>query len=412
MPELRDHQRKLRVPMYLEKTHRRRTDYDQWATQEMMSERDGCSEEPRAAEKHSSAAAHKFELRPEVISKRRSPEASHEATETISGLYGELAQLIKSRPSAGESSELESRIKSRMNRLRRLQKAEAEAMSRSLEQSLGFSIESVKLKLQAVRNHARKEAQMLATRNPSSKKTSSRRHTPKPRGGEKGYQKYLECLRWEFGFTCPLCLLHETELQRFPRSGVLTVEHYYLRSTAPEQKNSYGNCLLACRFCNLARNDQPTKNVRGGRLLRPDKDAWAKHFFRHGDYICPETGDGDAEYTEQAYDLNDPRKVEARSKRRELIGSLLEIIEILRDPWNDTDQLMNRIEHSESNEIRLERLSYAESIHTLRKQAVRIAEEHPPVPCDAPTKCRCKDKEVLRLPEQIEQHLIEGFMPV
>lgn len=41
---------------------------------------------------------------------------------------------------------------------------------------------------------------------------TTRRHEPKAAFGAEGYQAYRACLRWEFGFTCSFCLMHEADL--------------------------------------------------------------------------------------------------------------------------------------------------------------------------------------------------------
>ena len=65
-------------------------------------------------------------------------------------------------------------------------------------------------------------------------------HRPKQYAGKRGYEKYRRCLRWEFGFTCSFCLLHESDfhvgLAAIPAagSGLFTIEHLLARSTNPE----------------------------------------------------------------------------------------------------------------------------------------------------------------------------------
>ena len=41
-----------------------------------------------------------------------------------------------------------------------------------------------------------------------------RRHRPRPVHGRQGYLKFRPCLRWDFGFTCPFCLMHESDFVR------------------------------------------------------------------------------------------------------------------------------------------------------------------------------------------------------
>ena len=58
--------------------------------------------------------------------------------------------------------------------------------------------------------------------------TVDRRHTPRPTTGRFGYQGYRACLRWEFGFTCAFCLLHESDFVEHGAEGLglLGVEHF------------------------------------------------------------------------------------------------------------------------------------------------------------------------------------------
>jgi len=63
------------------------------------------------------------------------------------------------------------------------------------------------------------------------------RHQPKPAKGERGFQSYRSCLRWNFGFTCAFCLLHETDFS--PKFGVvgtgqMSIEHFVPQSFDPE----------------------------------------------------------------------------------------------------------------------------------------------------------------------------------
>jgi hypothetical protein len=53
--------------------------------------------------------------------------------------------------------------------------------------------------------------------------------------------------------------------------------------------------------------------------------AWGDHFYRSGGRLLPFQGDVHASYTHQVYDLDDPRKVEMRRLRRELITNRLEL---------------------------------------------------------------------------------------
>ena len=77
-----------------------------------------------------------------------------------------------------------------------------------------------------------------------------RRHAPKKAEWEGGYHAYLPCLRWEFGFTCAFCLLHERDFapEGATRLGVFTIEHMIPQKIYSKAKNDYRNCFYACRY--------------------------------------------------------------------------------------------------------------------------------------------------------------------
>jgi len=153
-----------------------------------------------------------------------------------------------------------------------------------------------------------------------------REHSPKRRRGRRGYRKFVPCLRWEFGFFCSVCLLHERDFKIHGTvgSGMMTVEHIIPVSEDPSKVNDYGNCLYVCRFCNTSRGA-----LSGEHLLSPDKHEWARAFWLVSDKLIPREGEqGDSALrTIGAYDLNDPRKVVMRLDRRELITDKRELVE-------------------------------------------------------------------------------------
>src|SRR5690349_1008078 len=86
-----------------------------------------------------------------------------------------------------------------------------------------------------------------------------RRHQPEGVTGRYGYRAYRACLRWEFGFTCAFCLLHEADLAPFGAEGlgVMTIEHFVPVSVDEEKAGEYRNCYYACRLCNQSRSNAP-----------------------------------------------------------------------------------------------------------------------------------------------------------
>jgi hypothetical protein len=134
-----------------------------------------------------------------------------------------------------------------------------------------------------------------------------------------GYRKFLSCLRWEFGFTCAFCLLHEADFQDHGAkgSGQMSIEHGELASAAPSRVNAYENCFYACRYCNQAREVKPLIDGQMRRLLNPCQHAWEEFFVLDGHEVRARADSPDAVYTIAAYRLNDARKrVRRRSGRR------------------------------------------------------------------------------------------------
>lgn len=153
------------------------------------------------------------------------------------------------------------------------------------------------------------------------------RHNPPRANWSGGYRQYSSCLRWDFGFTCAFCLLHEADISLQGVSGLatFTAEHLEPQSVNEQKVNDYTNLAYACRFCNRARSVAP-RVAQGCRLLDPTKDAWASYFQIKGDLLVPQTDDADASYTCEVYDLNDDRKVVRRASRYELLSSYIELV--------------------------------------------------------------------------------------
>lgn len=148
----------------------------------------------------------------------------------------------------------------------------------------------------------------------------SRRH--RPRDISSLYSVFRNCLRWDFGFTCSICLLHESDIVRYGVEGwaVSTIEHIIPRSHDGALIGTYKNLLYICRLCNNARSDSDLCDAWGRRLLDPTKDVWSQHFQLQQDHLVPITSH--AEYTEDVYNINDSRKVKLRRTRRESICHL------------------------------------------------------------------------------------------
>lgn len=139
----------------------------------------------------------------------------------------------------------------------------------------------------------------------------SRRHAPK----RKPYQRYRECLAWDFGFFCAFCFLHEADLSEhgFSALGAMWIEHYHPQSRRPSQRDRYANCFYSCRYCNRSRGDLKVRRADGAVLLNPCSVVWSEYFKMAGTQMLPVMDS--ATYTFKAYDLNDPVKVTMRESR-------------------------------------------------------------------------------------------------
>ena len=232
-----------------------------------------------------------------------------------------------------------------------------------------------------------------------------RRHRPRPAGR---WGAYRSCLRWDFGFTCAFCLLHEADLYGgLSGEGLAgtTVEHLIARSADASLANEYENCVYACRWCNRSRSAHPPDH-QGARLLDPTRDAWGEHFGAAGDTLVPQSGDTDAQATHRAYALDDPRKVERRRARRELVSDRLRLIaqqaaeftELLRlaDPLRRRDPgRFGRV----IREIRRLRDDAGRALRDLRRYEM--------VPRDAPRSCRCPSLFERSLPEYLDRQRVD-----
>lgn len=230
-----------------------------------------------------------------------------------------------------------------------------------------------------------------------------RRHQPQPAGR---FAAYRACLRWDFGFTCPFCLLHEADLYGgLPGEGLgaTTVEHRVLRRDDASRQNDYENCLYACRLCNRSRSVLPLTES-GAYLLDPTASAWGAHFECETDLLRPFDGDPDAAYTHRAYELDDPRKVLRRRVRRELVSDRTLLLEDLRV---ELATLQERLNASQGQESRASLLDQLERIRSDARRALADLERYLALPVDAPQSCRCQSSRYHSLPDELERQLVE-----
>lgn len=225
------------------------------------------------------------------------------------------------------------------------------------------------------------------------------RHTPLPTND---YGDYRACLRWDAGFTCCFCLVHESDLTRTGSAegtGLMWIEHLEPRTQAPDLVNVYANCAWACRFCNNIRRIQPSQHPSGARLLHPWRDAWGAHFLLHEDRLEPlHEGDAgrDARYTIAVYRLNDDRKVKMRCERRTVLEEYVKLFE------HDVTDLRRIAAQQSSVEERMAEVARIHQLRQWRRLAHDELSRRTAIPVDAPTRCRCDSREHHSLPLGME----------
>lgn len=231
----------------------------------------------------------------------------------------------------------------------------------------------------------------------------TRTHTPTSHR----YTDYRDCARWDFGFTCAICLLHEGDLIDCGAkgTGLLSIEHAEPQSVNPGRAADYGNCLYACRFCNGSRSNKPTVDLATGTsLLDPTVDAWANHFVFDGSNLMPiALVDARAVRTHIAYDLGDARKAKCRANRLRRMEHLekakreaAELVPAL------TTQALKTTDTQEKTSL----LNAAAALRVAYDQAKAEVERYEMPPKDRPTSCRCGGKR--DLPLWLQQQLVSA----
>jgi hypothetical protein len=215
------------------------------------------------------------------------------------------------------------------------------------------------------------------------------------------YATFRSCLRWEFGFACALCHVHEVSLS--PRDGrgvegwgMVSVEHVAPQSRARALVDCYSNCVLVCMRCNSARQNVPTVDEQGRRLLDPTRDAWAHHFEIRVDTerkelrLEPRSFDRDAEYTRETYDLNDSYKATIRYRLYCRMLRCLSALEADVKTLRQLERLIASAAHPVEHRVAAEAAAHAETLRRgIENVLEELAEKGRAVPSDAPRKCAC-----------------------
>lgn len=240
----------------------------------------------------------------------------------------------------------------------------------------------------------------LMTRPPATPR--SQRHKPR---SASDYVRYRACLRWDAGFTCCFCLVHESDLAPggVEKTAQTSIEHIEPQVQAPHLSGVYENCAYACRHCNNSRGKLPTTHPSGARLLHPWRDAWGAHFRLHEDRLEPAQAGEEgrhARYTAEVYQLNDPARVKLRRNRRLLLIDRIRLF--ARDVAALEDQAMRQ----PTPEDKLRLLDLARELTKARAFALDELRQRTAIPADAPTRCRCDGQEHHCLPSEMQREVL------
>jgi 5-methylcytosine-specific restriction endonuclease McrA len=220
----------------------------------------------------------------------------------------------------------------------------------------------------------------------------ARRHKPQQLSKKGHYRLFRPCLRWDFGFTCAICLLHEADLTDYgiTQAPLTQIEHFILRSDGrrgAKLAGAYSNCIYACRFCNNKRGAKPNVDRYGRKLLDPTAVPWASHFSIDGPRLKPTPGDVHAAYTAQAYRINDEVRLLLRERRSQRIRNA---IRVLRDAPARRDALHQEAARELDPVIAAERRMAADLLTLSLEDAEATLVRYQAIPKDAPRRCRCK----------------------
>ena len=241
-----------------------------------------------------------------------------------------------------------------------------------------------------------------------------RRHSPQRGTRKEEWKVYMDCLRWDFGFTCLFCMLHESDLEEHGarEEGKLWVEHFITRSEDESRADDYSNTFFSCHYCDRSRGDRyPAVDSQGRKLLDPTLVAWSDHFEQVDNKLSFREGDANAEYTWIAYKLDHPKKLQRRGWRRELITfsrSLLEMLPRRIAQLRRAARAAAKRGDAEKARSKLQEMREAqENLATVATQIKRFRA----TPLDAPETCRCSDNELLYLPSWLAGQVIELHVP-
>jgi hypothetical protein len=214
-----------------------------------------------------------------------------------------------------------------------------------------------------------------------------RQHAP----AQGRYPTFKNCLRWEFGFSCAFCLLHETDLLLSGIEGwsLMQIEHKVPQSKDKSQRHRYDNCFYICERCNKSRGTLPIQDDAGNALLDPCTVAWADHFVRIEDAILPRQDDGSAEYTWESYGLDDPPKVRLRERRRIWMERYAEaLLNCAQLAATLVDKAVDEADKRAGSET-AEKLASSQALHQVQTVLRDRLAEFAPIPESIDASCQC-----------------------
>ncbi len=236
-----------------------------------------------------------------------------------------------------------------------------------------------------------------------------RRHKPPEADYEGAYRTYRPCLRWEFGFTCAFCLLHESDFVDFgiTRSGLFWIEHIITQSSEEGKpvKNVYTNVVYSCGWCNRARDSYPPVSEDGEVLLDPTKEQWNRLFHIVDDEMQLVDGNKNAAYTYNTYQLGDPYKTGLRRKRRERLEKALLHQQVVPGLIQRLQAVLDTKEVTPDDKVAM--LKQLEVNTSILNDVQFVFRRYTACPQDADDSCRCKQENLLSLPNVVETQLLE-----
>jgi hypothetical protein len=236
-------------------------------------------------------------------------------------------------------------------------------------------------------------------------KRIERRHDPKAGS----YPRFRSCIRWEFGFSCAFCLLHEADLLLGGTVGwsIMQIEHSTARSKNAALEDVYTNCYYICERCNKSRGASPNQDDEKNDLLNPCDVSWADYFERVGDEIRPLADSGSARYTWECYDLDDPSKVKLRERRRIWVEAhAASILEVFRMEPALIDQVIESSEAGTAKEL-LALIDAAQGLRKALHLLLNNLRQFRPIPEDRDIPCQCRQGQDYSLPEVFAEQTVD-----